>query len=58
MDGLSDEDLRLQLQQYGVTPGPINDTTRKGYLKKLDKVCYFVLLYSCLFVFFNVYGIF
>lgn len=35
---LTDAELRRQLKAYGVNPGPITDTTRDIYLRRLDKL--------------------
>ncbi|CAL8086097.1 unnamed protein product [Calicophoron daubneyi] len=35
---LTDVELRRELQSYGVNPGPLTDTTRSVYFKKLQKL--------------------
>ena len=35
---LGDEELRTQLEKFGVRAGPITDTTREVYLGKLKKL--------------------
>ena len=38
MEDLSNEEIRVQLLQYGIIPGPITETTRNVYEKKLKRV--------------------
>lgn len=35
---LSDEELFSQLRRYGLSPGPVTESTRPVYLKKLKKL--------------------
>ncbi|XP_013376263.1 PREDICTED: inner nuclear membrane protein Man1-like, partial [Chinchilla lanigera] len=35
---LSDEELFSQLRRYGLCPGPVTESTRPVYLKKLKKL--------------------
>lgn len=37
-ESLSNDDIRNRLKAYNANPGPINDLTRKSYLKKLAQL--------------------